>query len=190
MISLVNSSGETRETKPITQMLVPLFEEHVSTHPTYPDLRHSLGTLYFRLNRLDDAEAAFQEAVRLNPNYIKARIDLLKTLKIMGKFEDALVHGEFVLEKGIKYPDVFVAIGEAKYALGHYDSALAHAESALAEKPSFAAAHYLTGRVLEKQGNTKEAILAYSHCLQFEAPQGLKNDAEEGINRLTAGGQA
>ena len=185
MISLVDVAGGTRETLPITQMLIPLFEKHVSKHPTYPDLRHSLGMLFFKLNRLDDAEAAFQEAVRLNPNYIKARVDLLKTLKTKGDFDKALVHGEFVLSRGIKYPDVFVAMGEAEYALGRYDSALAHAESALAVKPSFAAAHYLTGKILEKKEKRQEAILAYSQCLQLEAPRGLKRDAEEGIRRLS-----
>jgi tetratricopeptide (TPR) repeat protein len=188
MISLVNVAENARETLPITQMLVPLFEKHVDTHPTYPDLRHSLGMLYFRLNRLDDAEVSFQEAVRLNPNYIKARIDLLKTLKIKGDFDQALDHGEFILAKGIKYPDVFVALGETEFALGHPDKALAHAESALAVKPSYAAAYYLTGKALEKKGKREEAVLAYSQCLQFEAPKGLKRDAEEGIKRLTQDG--
>lgn len=188
MMSLVNVAEDTRETLPITQMLVPLFEEHVSKHPTYPDLRHSLGMLYFKLNRLDDAEASFREAVRINPNYIKARIDLLKTLKRKGIFDQALVHGEFVLSRGIKYPDVFVAMGEAEYALGRFDDALAHAESALAAKPSYAAAYYLTGQVLEQKGNRQEAVLAYSQCLEFEAPQGLKRDAREGIKRLSPEG--
>jgi tetratricopeptide (TPR) repeat protein len=189
MISLVNAVGNTREALPITQVLVSHFEDHVNTHPTYPDLRHSLGILYLRLNRLNEAAGAFKEAVRLNPNYIKARIDLLKTLKRIGDIDQALVHGEFVLSKGIKYPDVFVTIGELEYARQRYDNALAHAENALAAKPTYAAAYYLTGQVLEQKGKYQEATAAYSQCLQLDSPQGLKRDAQEGINRLLSKGK-
>jgi tetratricopeptide (TPR) repeat protein len=189
MISLINVAGDERETMPVSELLVPLFEDHVKTHPTYPDLRHGLGLLYLKLNRLDDAEKAFTEAVRLNPKYIKARIDLLKTLIRNKKFSQALPHGDFVLSKGLKYPDVFLALGEAALVLEQYDSALTYAENALAVKPSFAAAYHLMGRVLEKTGKAQEAILAYTQCLDLDGPRGLKQDADEGIKRLSATGK-
>ncbi len=185
MISLIDVSGDERETMPISELLIPLFEDHVKKHPTYPDLRHGLGLLYSKLNMYDDAEKAFAEAVRLNPNYIKARVDLLKTLIRNKKFNEALPHGDFVLSKGIKYPDVFLALGKATFILERYDDALAYAENALSTKPSFAAAYYLMGRVLEKTGKSKEAILAYTQCLGLDAPGGLKQNAGEGIKRLS-----
>lgn len=186
MISLVNVAGDERETMPVSELLVPLFEDHVKTHPAYPDLRHSLGLLYLRLKRFDDAEKAFTEAVRLNPNYIKARVDLLKTLIRNKKFSQALPHGEFILSKGIKYPDVFLSLGEATCVLGNLDGALAYAENALAVKPSFTAAYCLMGRILEQTGKTREAILAYTQVMNLDAPRSLKQDAEEGIKRLSS----
>ncbi len=185
MISLVNVGGNEREGLPITRMLVPLFEEHVRAHPTYPDLRHGLGLLYMKLRQFDLAEAAFEEAVTLNPDYLKARIDLLKTKNQTGKYEDALVHGAYVLSRGVLYPDVFLAVGEARLALGRIDAALDAAASALKQKPSYADAYYLTGRALQRKARPAEAVAAFRQCLALSPAPGIRQAVQEALKALT-----
>jgi tetratricopeptide (TPR) repeat protein len=185
MISLLNAEEDSRETQHITQMLVPLYEDYVKNHPTYPDLRHGLGILYLKLKKDDAAEKSFQEAVRLNPNYLKARIDLLKILTRNGKFDEAMIHGEFVLSKGIQYPDVYLAIGESQFALKHYNEAQESADKALKIKPSFASAYYLMGKVFQAQGLTNDALIAFGQCLTMDAPSELKQDAKKALEALS-----
>jgi tetratricopeptide (TPR) repeat protein len=184
MISLLNIGRDDREMLPIKEMLIPLLESYVAAHPTYPDLHNGLGTLYLKLGQVDAARNAFQEAVRLNPNYRKARIDLLKVLVRSKKFTEALTHGEFLLSQGVRYPDVFLAMGEAEYGLSRYDNALAHAESALAGRSAYAEAYYLTGQALERKEKCDLAAIAYAKCLKPDVPQDLKEDAKKAINRL------
>jgi tetratricopeptide (TPR) repeat protein len=186
MISLINLEGNERSVKPITELLIPLFEDYVKKHPTYPDLPHSLGTLYLKLRRFDAAERAFQEAVTLNSNYIKARINLMKTLKINKKFDLALPHGEFVISKGVEYPDVFLGVGEIHYALGRYEEALLNAEKAIEVKPSYAEAYYFSGQVLEKLNKKKHALFAYEQCLTLDAPERIRAFAKEALEKLGA----
>ena len=184
MISLINVEGDDRGVRSLSEMLVPLFEDYIKKHPTYPDLHHSLGTLYVKLRQFEDAEKAFQEAVRINPDYINARINLLKALKTNEKYTQALPHGEFVLSKGVEYPDVFLTLGEVQFALGFYDEALANAGKALEKKPSYAQAYYLTGKILELRGQEKDAIFAYEQCVSLDAPSWLKEDAKAALERL------
>jgi len=165
-------------------MLVPLFEDYIKEHPTYPDLYHSMGILFVNLHQFGEAENAFKEAVRLNPNYINARINLLKILKTNEKYTQALPHGEYVLSRGITYPDVYQTLGEVQYALGLYDEALTNAGKALARKPFYAEAYYLTGKILESRNQVKDAISAFEQGLSFDAPEGLKEEAKAALVRL------
>jgi tetratricopeptide (TPR) repeat protein len=65
------------------EMLLPQLQGYLKENPTYPDLHNGLGSVYVKLKRLREAEAAFREALRLNPEYVKARMNLFQTLKTM-----------------------------------------------------------------------------------------------------------
>jgi len=116
MLSLIKIKEFSKEDVPLWETLIPLIKDYLEQHPTYPDLYNTLGTLYLKLNRTKEAEKVLYEAVRLNPEYIQARINLCKTLKNLGKFQEALGHGEYLLSKKVSYPDVYCTMGEIYFS--------------------------------------------------------------------------
>ena len=70
IVSTIMSASE--EDSSLCEALIPLVKEHIAQHPDYPDLHDSLGTLYIRTNRFEEAALSFGEAVRLNPGYVNA----------------------------------------------------------------------------------------------------------------------
>jgi len=56
-----------------------------------------LGDSYYWLRRYDEAIAAYQEAIRRNPNYLTARRDLAATYAEMGREKEAQAEAAEVL---------------------------------------------------------------------------------------------
>ena len=55
----------------------------------FADVYDMLGVIYHQKGRLLEAEAMFEEAMRLNPNYTEAALNLAVTYNDQGKYEDA-----------------------------------------------------------------------------------------------------
>lgn len=56
--------------------LLDFFLEYKFMFPKYTFIHNILGLLYHKLGRMKDAKTSFEEALRLNPNYMKARNNL------------------------------------------------------------------------------------------------------------------
>ena len=106
MVSVVMSIAD--EDQSLSEMLIPLVKNHIAECPDYPDAHNSLGTLYMKLNLIGEAEACFSEAVRLNPEYLKARLNLFYAQKSLGNYAEAIRQGEVLLAAGASYPDFFL----------------------------------------------------------------------------------
>ncbi|CCK81831.1 tetratricopeptide repeat protein [Desulfobacula toluolica] len=134
----------------ISKMILPFISDHIKKHPTYPDIRNSLGTQLLLCKKNEEAEAAFAAAVELNPDYMTARINLLKTLHKNGKNKEALEHGQHVLKKRLRYPDVYYTVARVLFALKQYEEALTYAEKTLEIKTDMKDARLLIDRIHEK----------------------------------------
>ncbi len=174
----------SEEDSSLCEALVPLINEHIATHTGYPDLHDSLGTLYLKLNRLDDARRSFQEAVKLNGEFMAARFNLFYTLKALGKNEDALEQGEFIFAKNLPYPDFYCAFGEVYLALSRFKEASEAADRTLSLNPQYARAHLLKARICEKEGDAKGALDAVERCMVCKPPRELQPLIGEMTRRL------
>jgi len=131
-----------------------------------------LGRLYRRENALDKAEAAYDEALRLQPNLSEANYNLASLLRSEGRNDEAkelFARGEAQRKPreatgvanalnadGIKYTDE-----------GRLHEALAAFEKALAADPSFFMAAYNQGVVLGRLGRRQEAIAAFRTAIRL-----------------------
>lgn len=183
MLSFIKIKEFSKEDTSLWETFIPLVKDYLKQHPTYPDLHNTLGTLYLRLNRTKQAEKVFHEAIRLNPEYVQARINLCKTLKNLGKFQEALRHGEYLLSKKVSYPDVYYTMGEIYFSLSRYDEALHEAKRALELGPQYPHANFLAAQSYEKLGQVKEAIQEYKKCLESHSDDQFYARAKEGLNR-------
>jgi TolB-like protein/Flp pilus assembly protein TadD len=96
------------------------------------DIVHgALGELYFRKGMYAEAEAAFLEALRINPQSVAAMVELADTYRLQQRSAEALemLRGAIGLEPGNWR--VYSSLGYFHYRRGEYDEAAAQFEVVL-----------------------------------------------------------
>ncbi len=184
IIAIFSNSRFAQEDAGISNFLIPLIKEQIRKTPTYPDLHNSLGSQLLFNNQPFEAENAFTTAVKLNPNYMTARINLLKTLQKNGKHKEACEQGEFILSKGFFFPDVFFTMAQTYFDLAQYDNALISAGKALQLQPSMKNAHLLIARIYEHQGHYDLAINEIEKYLKSHEVVEQIADAKKMLKKL------
>ncbi len=168
----------------LCEMLVPFVQDYIKQFPNYPDLHNTLGTLFIKLKRIDEAVTSLNEAVRINPDYLDARINLFKALNECRSYGRAREHGEYIIAQNVPYPDVYSTMAEVSLGLGEDDEALRHARKAIELNSRYAQAHYVLGCVYARQGNSAEARAAFEKCTVLHPARELNQKAKEAIGRL------
>src|SRR5258706_3538334 len=65
----------------------PFLAEAAAAQPSFPDVYNMLGVIYHAQGRFSEAEEAFETALRINPRYTKAALNLSGTYNDRGKYE-------------------------------------------------------------------------------------------------------
>ncbi len=133
-----------------------------------PSAQWSLGVVYEGLGQHDSAERAYQAALRMDPNFFQARINLANLYDEMRRNADA----ERVLREGIARPPEH---GELPYSLGLLlveNGRLPEAAGALQEAvrllPDRARVRYNYGVVLQRLGRGADAEAALREALELD----------------------
>ena len=148
-------------------MLIPLVDDYITQHPQYPDLHNALGSLFMKLRKYAEAEAAFRNALRLNPSYFNARINLLSALWAQHKTAESIEQAEAIAQQHPErfYPDVCCTIAEIFISEQRLDRAQEYLSRALGTNPHYCYAYYLQGKLYEQTGNIPLAVQSYRKCL-------------------------
>lgn len=182
ILSIIKHFSE--ENTSLCSMLIPLVEDYIRLHPEYPDLHNTLGMLYAKTNKLLKAENAYKEAIRINPRYLNARINLFNTLHILKKNQEALEHGRYLSTQDAPYPDVYCTMSSVLLELDLPDEALQFATKAIDLRPRYASAHYIIGKIHHSRGDKDRAAEAYEHCLNSQPSPELSLKVKEAIYNL------
>jgi len=169
--------GSTKE----AEQELALYAHHEAVVPPVDDpLRDQLRKLDMRaaahlergvqleqVGRLKDAVAETEEALRLNPELVKAHINLLILYGRMGNREKAEEHFQAAIKLNpTQFPDAYYNYGVLLIMEGKLDEAEQAFRKALAISPSYAAAHNDLGNVLERQGKLAEAAAEYGKAIE------------------------
>jgi tetratricopeptide (TPR) repeat protein len=118
-----------------------------------------------KAGRTGEAIAAWEEALKLNPESDKAQSNLGLLLMGAGRSEEAIAHFTRTLAINPEYPAAHSNLGVALAAAGKLDDARAEFERALAVAPDSAEAHNNLGQILAGKGDFAAAIAHFSQAL-------------------------
>lgn len=165
----------------------PYLAEAAAANPSFPDLYNMLGLVYHALSRFSDAEEAFETALRLNPRYTEAALNLVVTYNDRGKYDRAReVYTRAVAassgpsmarDRGVPTPiassDRFARgklanmhgeLGAAYVGLTMYEEAVREYTHALKLCPDFADLRVRLGNVYRDMSAHEDAIREFEHA--------------------------
>ncbi len=111
---------------------VSIWTDAVAKRPDNPTALSNLGTVLYRMGRVDEAVADFQRAVVLAPNNFETHNSLGSALMSQGKIEQAIVQFRAAVQLSPKFADAWYNLGNALARQGKFDEAIACYDKALA----------------------------------------------------------
>jgi tetratricopeptide (TPR) repeat protein len=133
-----------------------------------PETHYYLGNTLMAQNRLDEAVAAFQAALRLQPQLAEAHCNLGDALQNQGRYHEA----ENCYRKAIGLrPDLIGAhinLGLALFAQKKLDETVACCQKLLHAHPGLAEVHYNLGNAYTELFRFNEAIASYREAIRLK----------------------
>lgn len=128
----------------------------------------NLGLIYKSENKLEMAQEMFEEAIKQNPNYIDASLELAITLNRLGKFDDAVSICKNIINKYPNTEAAYTYLGVILAENGQYKEAVSQISISLSKNPYYPYAYYSLGNVLANDKKYTEAAMCYDEAIRLE----------------------
>lgn len=116
----------------------------------------------------DKAMESFNDALRLNPQFVQAYVARGKLFAEMGQHESALVDLNFALRLQPTHAEAFAYRGYALLSLGQPQKAVPDLDMALRIDPSYARVHFLRGQAMQMLGEPQAASLCIATARRLD----------------------
>lgn len=155
-----------------------LLSSAIESGQGYADAHHMLGLCYAMTEWRDEALAAFDAAIKLNPRYVEAHLNRSIVLSDLGRAEEAAAALSEAHELGradnTGFPSVIAnrlanmhaELGRAYREAGAPEKAVAQFRDALGMRPAFADLRLELARTLMEVGSFADAISEIETILQ------------------------
>ncbi len=137
-------------------------------YPNSALVHYILGEAYAKLGFFPDAATAFQEAIKLKPDYTDAWYNLGWAYTRAGKSSEAADVFQQLLKLTPRDPVVWADLGSAYAGQGHPADAINAYQKAVELKPDYADAHFKLGAAYASQGQYPDAINAFRLALKHK----------------------
>ncbi len=145
-----------------------LWRHALATDPRNYFALHSLGCLDSDAGRTDEAARAFEETIRLAPDYPEARNNLGLMRARQGRIDEAIRQYRAALALDPSLADAHNNLGFALAAQHRTQEAIAEYREAIRLKPDAARFHHNLGKALASQGNVDDAVVSYGQALRLD----------------------
>ena len=126
------------------------------------------GQDHLDAGRYQQALAAFEQAIRLEPRYTYAYALKGQTLSLLKRHQEALAAYERAIQIAPNEAVLYLLKEDALYDCGRYGEALTAVERAIQLDPNEATYHNSKGRDLEALKRYSEALAAYQQAIQLD----------------------
>jgi len=148
------------------------FEKLVQSNPSNAVYPYWLSRLTYRKTDLQRALSYAQQAVRLDPKFVKAQDQLGLCYAGLGQHDEAIrAYQEAIRlnqEQSLHWPWPAMNLGTLYLQLERLDDAEAALRQSLAVEPQFPVAHLRLGRVLENKNRWIEAVLELKEASRLD----------------------
>jgi adenylate cyclase len=127
----------------------------------------ALGISSWGLRRHDEAIAALERAVEINPNCSVAYGSLGTALALVGRIDEAIANQEIAIRSNPRDPSIFfrfTGIALAHYLASRHDRAIEWAERAVHLMPQWFYGHFLLAASHMEAGREAQARAAIARC--------------------------
>ena len=164
----------------------------------YADVYDMLGVIYHQEGRLAEAEQMFNEALRINPAYTEAALNLVVTCNDLGKYAEAKAIYEQAMATSKQAPreldpfakgkiaNMHAEVGSAYRAVNLYEEAVREYEHALALCPTFVDIRTELGNTRREMGDLTGAIRELEQ-VRAESPRFVGGRLKLGLVYYAAG---
>ena len=130
----------------------------VKEYPSFTHAFNELGVQYLKLNQLQDADEAFQEALKVNPDFVSSLINRGITNVLMKRYGEAVPILRKSLQKNKQSAVAHYFLGQALANLGLFDDAEKELLASLElGKEEMKEAHRILAIIYASRGAKKEA---------------------------------
>jgi tetratricopeptide (TPR) repeat protein len=166
-----------------------LLDEAAKRNEKFAPLQNAYGLLYMRRASLNQALAAFNAAVEIDPKFVEARINVGQVTLGFRKYDTAREMFSKAIELSPKNYDAYIGLGIALRGLKDLDGAEAQYKKAIDLDPRRGDAYYNLALLYKEFRSSKEDFVAsykkakeyFQQFLTMQADQADKNEAKEQI---------
>jgi Flp pilus assembly protein TadD len=155
-----------------------LFEHTLSVTENNVVMDTKLGVLLGRQGEHAEAQAHFEKALKVAPNFYNALFNMGATLAARGRFQESIEYYDKALKVRPGSTEVLVRKAGAFAEQGQFTEALPPLDEALRVDPNDADAHTNMGLVLLRLGRWDEALTHLKHVIS------LRPNSAEAVNNL------
>jgi Tfp pilus assembly protein PilF len=136
--------------------------------PSSSRAHYNYGTALQQVGRVDEAEREYNAALRLDPNYAKAQVNLAAIYISRSKLDGAKKYYERALQIEPSAGEVRAGYAYLLERLGQADEARSEYEKAIRFSPRSARLLYTYGAFLDQRGELDAAIAQYQRALEID----------------------
>lgn len=162
-IELINSAQAALDSGNLDQA-VKDFQASVEKGKSL-DAYFGLGNAYTRLNNFAEAEKAYQEALKINPNHTATLSNLGVAYYQQGRLDEAMDAFEKALKISPNDAETYYLLGAAQLQLGKMDEAEKSLLKALDINPTLPEARFGLAMLRKLQNRTEDAIKEFEAFL-------------------------
>jgi len=146
-------------------------------NPQDAEVHNNLGNVLEKLEKFDEAQNNYRQAILLEQNYTEAYYNLANLLNKLGKFDEAEINYIQAIKLRPNFAEAFNNLANLLKELGRFDEAEINYIQAIKLRPNFAEAFNNLAKLLKELGRFNESIINFKKSLKIN-PELVTAEAE------------